>query len=317
MRAKTILPLVFGALLAVALLIWFRADRTAREAEASAAALAKKRVTLEAEVRDAEERVAAAEQARNNLERALAGLSVVKPSASPAKNTPFSVPTSQRELISRDSKLEALELNRQRAAVAQEYGYFFHALGLSSAQIEQFTANAMKRTELGMDLFAVGQAQDAAGKQTVVMMQQQAKTEYEAAQAALLGAEDYRRLQEYERTVPFRNVVVFGLAGAAALEGIPLSAQQGEQLFQAAVDAAGRDTKESGLQPVGAIDWDALDARARQILSPAQFALFQTVAPPSGFRSRWYYQLETVIGHAKQTDATAATTSAPKPPGGR
>ena len=41
----------------------------------------------------------------------------------------------------------------------------------------------------------------------------------------LLRAEGHRQLQEFERTIPLRNVVVNGFAGTAALEGIPLSAQ--------------------------------------------------------------------------------------------
>lgn len=220
------------------------------------------------------------------------------------------------ELVASDPKLEVLYLNRQRAVVMVEYGDFFRARGLSPEQIDKFTDNYVKHIERTMDLGAAARGQDAAGQQTVTSLQQQERANYELAQSAVLGADGYQQMEEYLRTLPLQNIVMKGFAGAAALAGISLTAQQGEQLFQAAIDASGRDPKLGGEQLARVIDWDALDARARQILSPEQFALFTTVAPPSGFQSRWKYRLDAAILQAQQADSAKTAAPAAKPPGG-
>ena len=118
-------------------------------------------------------------------------------------------------------------------------------------------------------------------------------------------------MDQYIRTLPLHNILVRGLAGAAALEGIPLTAHQGVQLLQAAIGVSGRTDGAKGEQMVQAIDWAALDALARHILSPAQFALFTTVAPPSGFSSRWKYQVDAEVLRALQAETVPPKARGP------
>jgi hypothetical protein len=162
-----------------------------------------------------------------------------------------------------------------------------------------------------MDLKSAARVQDDAGKQTVAALQKQATVDYDTALAGLLGDDRYRKLQDYERTIPLRNVVVNGLAGAAALEGIPLTDQQGEQLMRAFITSGGADVRGKA-QDLTGIDWAAVEEQARLILSPEQFALFQNTAPATSFSSRWRAQLNAAIRRAQEADAAAA---APKPPG--
>ena len=280
------------------LVVWQNALRSGRETEALLAALVAQRTVLAADVQRAEARLAAAERTRAALAASWLGPSAARVTPAPA---PAPVRT-MSELIANDPTLEVYELRRQRAAVGQDYGYFFQKLGLSPEQIARFTDNQLKYVERWTDLSAVARAQDAAGRQTVVTLQARSKEEHEAAQVALLGAEAFGQLQEHERTTPVRNVIVRGLAGVAALEGIPVTPEQGDRLFLAALAASGSDAKAKGEQIVAMINWSALDAQAQQILTPAQFALFKKVAPPSGFSSRWKFELDAAIRRAKAAD---------------
>lgn len=320
MRLRSPLSIAYAALLIVALLVWIRSARLLHRSESLVAILAQQRAGLKAEVERLEGRVANANRAQADLRQALASAGTVKPPsfmpAAAPTNAPVQRPQTMSELVASDPKLEVLYLNRQRAVVMVEYGDFFRARGLSPEQIDKFTDNYVKHIERTMDLGAAARGQDAAGQQTVTSLQQQERANYELAQSAVLGADGYQQMEEYLRTLPLQNIVMKGFAGAAALAGISLTAQQGEQLFQAAIDASGRDPKLGGEQLARVIDWDALDARARQILSPEQFALFTTVAPPSGFQSRWKYRLDAAILQAQQADSAKTAAPAAKPPGG-
>lgn len=324
MPAKTKF-LVAGVMLAlISGVIWQRVARAKRESAAALAVLTRQRAALEAGIGQMERRLATAERARTEfaqLARAATESGPTKPSsvASPAPAKPTAPAPERRsitDIISNDPKAEVLMLRWQRAVVALEFGPFFRARGISPEQIRKFEDNWVKRAERDIDLRAAEKQQDETGRKTVAALQQQSKDEYEAAQAELLGAENYQRLQEYNRTEVVRNVVVLGLAGSAALEGIPLTAQQGEQLWQAALATTSRGSQEKGEQLVRAIDWEALDAQARQILSPAQFALFQSGAALSGFGSRWRYRLDVLAARAQQAEATGADSPMVKPAGG-
>jgi hypothetical protein len=312
MRAKTFTVLAGGAVLVVAILVWRVAAGHRRAAAAALAEAGRVHASLDAEIRRVNARRAVAEASAVEAQRALAELTAPKAASPPVKTPAARAPASQRQLISTDPKLEALELKWQRAAVTLEYGPFFHTLGLSAEQIRKFAEDSLRHTERWMDLSAVAEAQDAAGREAAEKLKQQAKADHAAAKAELLGAEGYRRLQEYERTLPLRNVVVAGLAGAAAMEGVPLTAQQAERLVEAAVAATGDAATLGGTELAARIDWDALDARARQLLTPAQLMLFKTAAPPSGFPARWQFQIEAAIERAAKADPASVQRAAPE-----
>jgi hypothetical protein len=310
MRAKSLFLLASGILLIVAGLLVFNAVQRRRRTEASLADLAAQRLTLKAELARMSARRVTAENALAELGRVRESPGPTPPAAgTTAGKLPASAerPKTMSEIIANEPKAEVLMLSWQRAVVLLEYGPFFRAHGLSPGQIQKFQDNWVRCTEQNMDLAAVARAQDAAGRQAINKLQAQGKADYEAAQQEVLGPDGWRQLQEYERTEVVRNVVVLGLAGGAALAGVPLTAQQGDQLWQAALNAANRDPKINGQDLVATIDWDALDAQAQQILSPEQLALFTTTAYPSGFSPRGKYQLDAVIRRALQADAAAST----------
>jgi hypothetical protein len=319
MRPRSLFLIVSAIFLTIACLVAGKAARQRHAAEASVAARLARRAALTAEIERMKSRSVAAEKVRSELAQNLEILRPRSPAGAATSDTPVGKPAQPRtmsEIIANDPKAEVLMLRWQRSVVLLEYGPFFRAQAMSPEQIKKFQDNWVKRTEQNIDLAAAARAQDEAGRQTVNQLQAQAKADYEASQIELLGAEGWRQLQEYDRTVVVRNIVVFGFAGAAALEGTPLTAQQGDQLWRAALTSASQDPKISGEQLVVTIDWEKLDTQARQILSPAQFAVFTTTAYPSGFSPRGKYQLDAVIRRALQADAANSAPPVTKPSGG-
>jgi hypothetical protein len=316
MRWKSTVAIVVAGLFLVGALLVCRQAVAARErAVAALAALEAEQRGLQAERGALQRRIEAADRTRSELAAARApksGANGPAVSTQPGRAAP---PRTMSEIIENNPKLEVLELKRQRAAAAQEYNVLFRQLGLSSEQRAKFIENCVQHAERGMDLGAAGRAQDEAGKRTVAALREQAKADFEASQAAVLGPDGYRRYQQFNDTIPIRNIVIRGAAAAAALEGVPFSAEQGEELVQAALRASEAGAHAGSDSRLLTLDWAALDAEARRILTPQQFEFFAKVATPAGFESRWKYQLDAAIRRARLEEAAAAPKSASKPDG--
>lgn len=314
MTTKKFFLAAAGLIVAAALWVLVDARQAACDAEAALVASTATGVRLKTDIARAEARLVAAERTRDEAQTAFdgarAGKSVTGGGTASAKVAPAPVTVMPREALMNDPKLQALWLNSGRARLAQDYGPLFTALALTSAQTERFVALALKRQEQLMDLAGAAQTQGPESKQAVAALQQKANEECQAAQTELLGAEGFRRLQEYERSAQIRSAVD-AFAGAAVLVGEPISAAQAGQLTEAIANATSRFAA-GGRAEVMTVNWDAADTQARQILTPAQFALFSTAAPISGGASRWNVQLEAAITRAKERDAAAAAASAPK-----
>lgn len=321
MNTKNFFLAAAGLVVAAALLVWVEARQATRDAEAALAASAAASVRLKADLARAEARIATVERTRDEVQTVLDGARAGKPvtggGTAPARVAPAAVTVMPREALMNDPKLQALWLNSGRARLAQEYGPLFTALALPSAQAERFVALAMKRQEQLMDLAGAAQTQGADSKQAVAALQQKANEECQAAQAELLGADGFRRLQEHERSAQIRSTVD-AFVGAAVLAGEPISAAQAGQLTEALANATSRFAA-GGRAEVMTVNWGAADAQARQILTPTQFALFTTAAPIVGGASRWNVQLEAAIARAKEREVAEGSASAvqakPKQPG--
>jgi hypothetical protein len=169
------------------------------------------------------------------------------------------------------------------------------------AQRSAFIANYAAYAESDMDLIM---AQPAAGPadEAVNTLQAQNKAAYEKKQLELLGEENFRAWQEYQRRIPAYDIVVHGLAGAAALEGCPITPIQTEQLISATIAAArDRDNPDRYLS-LRSVDWKTLEAAASDILTPEQFTLFTTRAPLSGFQSRAQFEIDALVASSLKTD---------------
>jgi len=317
MNAKNLFLLGAGAVFVAAGLVWLEAARSARDTAAALADATKTRAGLDRAVHRTEARLADAEKLRADAQSALDGLRTAKPAApaAAAQKKPDLAPmaANPRDLLAKDPTLQALWLNSGRARLAQEYGPFFAAQQLTPAQVAQFTANALQRQEQLMDLVGAAQTQGADSKAAVATLQQQANDAFAAAQIALLGAEGFRQMQDYDRSTQVR-LAVEGLVGSATLEGLPLTAEQAAQLTTALANATSRFAA-GGRAELATLNWDAADAQARQILTPAQFALFKSAAPLASGATRWNLQLDAAVSHAKEIDAASGPAPRTKEPG--
>jgi hypothetical protein len=139
-------------------------------------------------------------------------------------------------------------------------------------------------------------------------------SDHDTAQRELLGEAGHRQLREFERTADLREGVR-GIAAAATIDGIPFTSQQTQQLIGALVAATPGTPGGNRLNTAGT-DWAAVDARAREILSPEQFTYFKTIEPPNrGSGGRFHLQWNAALQAAQQAE-TAGRSALAKPDGG-
>jgi hypothetical protein len=309
--ARTIRFAMGVALLAAAGGLWWQSERALRRAETLLAAADGRHAHLSGELERTEnlltEKKNTGLKLRRELEKPTATRAPVLPSA--VKVTP--APTSP-ELMARDPQLRGLYLDWQKATQTQEYFPLFQQLGLTPPQQEKFIANLLAVEERRLDAAARMGSREFSSPGVANDLQQLANDQIAAEQLELLGSEGYQRYQDFVRTLPLRNVVVLSVAGAAALEGIPLTPQQGEQLFHTVLNTT-RPDPATGAPDLATVDWEVVDTQAALFLSSAQLGLLKTMAPNSGFPSRADLQLKAAMARALDQDreAAAATGSPP------
>jgi hypothetical protein len=106
-------------------------------------------------------------------------------------------------------------------------------------------------------------------------------------------------LQEYRRSYSAR-MMLGAMAGTAAVAGAPITPAQMEQLVPIMMNA------EHPAQPGGMlheIDWPAVDAQARLLLSDAQFRAFTTFEGSDWLGSRFQNQIGAAHLNAQRADA--------------
>jgi hypothetical protein len=203
--------------------------------------------------------------------------------------------TSGLTRVMKDPNLQSAYFRSVRAENALKLGAFFQGQHLTSEQTAKMLDARVKFREVEQDLLATKLAEDpdAARDPGVIMLiesqvatayfatkdpaiatlYESARTDLRDTEQAILGLENYQRLQDYERTAWLREGVQ-RVAAAAAMIGIPLTADQTEQLVLALSNsAAGTPAARDRIDP-NSIDWNKAEVRANEILSPAQMDLF-------------------------------------------
>ena len=320
MSMKAVIIVAAGVIVAVTAAVAWNNARGASAAESAFGILERKRTGIDAEIRRMEGRLAAAEKDQTNLQSTLDGLkksvaAVVKSQAAvPARKQSVDVALQQKIRDFRNDPKEQLrQLAARRLALGSIYGPLFRSLSLSPAQSERFLDVTLKGEERQMDLSAVMRSQGLSEDDPMVAkLRGESDAEIQAALRELLGQAGYRQAQDYGRTSVVRELVS-GLAGAAAVAGVPINAQQAEQLTYILANASSR-YRSGGPAEVAEIEWDKIDTPARAILSESQLTLFKTVEPPGSayFRKRF----DQVFNQATKADAASAGAPAAKAPGG-
>jgi cell division protein FtsB len=288
---KFLLLVSLAALVATA--VWWSRESARRTARRESwQHLVKENAALDTEIKALEQRIALANQKKTEAQNALAKVEDRR-KAQAAR--------SMYQLIANDPVLQNLELKRQYAASHTAFARFFEARGLPMAQRSAFIANYAAYAERDMDL-TMAQPADGPADEAVNTLKAQNKTAYEKKQLELLGEENFRAWQEYQSRIPAYDVVVRGLAGTAALEGCPITTTQAEQLISATIAAARDRDNPDRYQSLKSVDWNLVNAAARDILTPEQFTLFTTRIPLSRSQTRAQFEIEAVVASSLKTD---------------
>ncbi len=218
-RIRTTFVLVLVVVGTTTLWWMFTRQRTAD----SLASVAKQRVVLEAEFKQARIALAAAKEKRIAQP---ASMGPATPTA--AVKTPTAPPPiidRRADALRKDSALQLLHLKAEHAKIRGQYGELFARLNLSPEQREAFTRNLLRRREQVMDLNAIAQWRNP-DRGAIATMRQQSEEEYAQAQRIILGETGFSEFQTYERMAQPRETVA-SLAGMMAVQNSPLSPEQG------------------------------------------------------------------------------------------
>lgn len=299
-RRVTVGAAVAVAVMAAGTCWWAEARR--RQAEATVDGEQMRQRALRDELRRETTRAAAADVEVRDLRTALverrsrpggAETKPATPAAAVSRSKP-AVPQTWADAV-RQWDLERDRPERQLRWFAQlregnrrRYSPLWRRLGLEGAQREQFIAHLASRDERHDDLNAAARSQGIdLNDPGLVRLRGELYRDYEQAQRALLGEVGYVQLQEFERTAGLRNTVG-SLAGLAAIEGVPLTMAQTEQLVLA-LAACSPGYGRGGAASVSDLDWNAVPAALAQVLTPEQRALLATQEAPGGglFHAKW------------------------------
>lgn len=276
-------PKIIFSLACIALALgagWLRFDLRAKrlEAERALAATEARRDQVNADIRRAEKRTTAATEERDRAQaaaKAAATSSASKPAAGAVRTPPAGQPgAALRDALQNDPRLQNLQLAVSQAKLTATYQPLSDQLKLPEAQQAQFFAALRKRSEAEFDLRLTTEAQHLNDKDPVVLkLRQQAADEFRAAGTAALGEAGWRQLEAYERAVPMREFVN-EVAGAMAINGVVLTAGQGDTLVDVLANASPA-YRQGGTAIPRTIDWDMALGNARGVLTDAQFTLFR------------------------------------------
>lgn len=325
---KTTLIVVTVVICAVVAGVASNASRIEGETAVRVAAVLQKVSAAQAKIRQAEERIAAAEGEQAETQSVLAGWQKTKATndnsaprlqAAPA----ISAAELEKKLVEARQQGERpatqrLQLEERRAGLRPDYRQFFEKLRLSPAQIERFVEINLKRFAADMDISAlVKQGVVAGSDPAVATLRADVKAEQDTAYRELLGESGFQQLEEEWRTEVAKGLVK-GFAGMAVLEGVPFTAAQLQQLVQIVANAdssyrAGGRVSYS----MATIDWDLVDAQVRPLMSEAQWVLFNNSANLWAGYNWAYSRCRSAIEKAAQADTAALKVAqAAKPPGG-
>jgi RNA polymerase sigma factor (sigma-70 family) len=215
---------------------------------------------------------AALDQTRSATESELARMQVELTATQRARAT-AATPT-RRLPLTTDSP-------QQRAALHRKYDPFFAQIDLTPDKQERFIDALIYQAEARADLQAAVASVGLAGDSVAV--EKIRRKLYEPMVRELLdvleGQAGYDAMRAYDETASVRVVFLPSAHTALAAAGIPLSAQQAEQLLPLfAQNMKYVHEKPADILAVGHLDWPAFLDQAGAILTPPQVAALRAFA---------------------------------------
>lgn len=304
MNADIFRAVIFGVIIVGAGVTWTNI-RSAQNAEVENTFLAQQNSVLASRLRDATATLTRARQANDDLHSQLHAQQ--SPPSAPKSSTGSGSSASRLQPMQDNPALQNLESAARRAQLMITYGPFYRSLGLSAQQIEQFETALVRRDEQYTDLFAAAQTQGTSVKDPAYQkLSKQVGSDYQAAVRELFGKTGAQYLGDYERLDIVREIVS-GMAGATAMAGMTLDAQQAERLTRTLANAS-HSYQSGGFAAPASIDWAAVHEQARAFLSDSQLTFIETTEPrgPRGMGGRFLPLLNAAIDAASEKEISTA-----------
>ncbi len=210
----------------------------------------------------------------------------------PASNVPAPLP-----VLMADPVLQSKYFRARQLAVPFAYGPFLETLRLSPEKEESFRKLLAEREEMFFDTVATVPAvlrkgnwyagggafvrqnfylsasndpelSKSSDARAALELLKRNTAAFEDATITLIGGDNVRKLQQYERMLPVRDVVD-GLGASLAHSTSPLRSPQAEDLTRLVAEAV-PGYANGGLARPDKVDWDVVLLRAPQILNPSQ-----------------------------------------------
>lgn len=232
---------------------------------------------------------------------------------------------------------------QQKAGLDTRYAALFKSLNLSPADLDRFKSLLVEKQNALLDV--VGAVRDQGlnprnpdDRAQIASLLQAAQAQVDSTIRQTLGDAQFSQYQNYEQTLPQRNLVN-QLAQTLSYTGAPLQAYQVDQLVNilaantsAKNQAAGAWMAAAGPMFVGALNsrnsppiTDAAVAQAQSVLTPPQLAALQELQAQQQAQRQMGQMMRQLFsnggtqpqpaGGAAQAGGTA-TTAAPRRPGG-
>lgn len=212
---------------------------------------------------DLQKRLWAAEKRKRELESALAsraGGPGGSASETPGENEPNAGPGRRGDrgnmaanfmAMMDKPEIQKLMAVTQRAALDSRYATLFKNLNLTPAQLEQFKNLLVEKQTAVTDALAAARAQGINPRSDPEDFQKlvaDAQAESDASIKATLGDAAYAQYQQYQQTLPQRNVVN-QLSQSLSYTSTPLTADQTEQMVQILAANTPSTTTNNGNNP--------------------------------------------------------------------
>ncbi|MEO6875109.1 MAG: hypothetical protein ABI222_09835 [Opitutaceae bacterium] len=223
-------------------------------------------------------------------------------------------------------EIQKLMAIQQRAGLDERYAALFKNLNLSPAQLEQFKNLLVEKQTAVTDALQAARAQGINPRTDPEDFQKlitDAQTDADASIKSALGDAGYTQYQQYQQTLPQRNVVN-QLAQSLSYTSTPLTPEQSEQMVQilaantpASGNATGNNVRATvasafgvgfgGAQANASISNNAI-AQASSVLSATQLTALQQLQATQQARTQLNQAMRNQFRNAGTTTTSAAKT---------
>ncbi|MEO5961511.1 MAG: hypothetical protein ABIR80_20560 [Opitutaceae bacterium] len=201
-----------------------------------------------------------------------------------------------------DPKVQVLFFAQERANLAQSYGPFFRAQGLTPTQVERLCDWIIRSRTDSHDLSEIHRLQEKSfNVPEMVAQRDRNKAEVEAGMIEVLGTAGYAALQDYRRSIDVR-MYVGKVAGVAAVEGVPISREQADALVQILASATPLFAL-GGNAEFKSIDWKSAESQAQGIFTAAQMKLLRSDTAGVGPSRRSNAAFDAILRAAREVSA--------------